>query len=534
MLIVYCDTCGVRIREEDLNAGLAIKSDEHSYCPKCAPSSATKNLPLKPPSVRMAAHPPATPATTSSSKLTPHRGSTTVTHARPATTRAPGPQNAKPSVAVILGVIGACCVLVAAFMAMKGGGSGQAASQRNSSVAAPVEKAVEAKLQEPAKTTQAATVQLSSVQVAPVQSTPDESAAPSKNEIQLRRQKADDELAQMRDGRAARLLTQAKSLRDGQASFSQMKEMLDAIEAALAAPEIAAAQAGWESGWRDGKQNWVALSPEQYSTTGGAQVDKLPDQSLRLSGNNPEKDTLTLKARSTLSQITAIRLEAMSDPGFNGGGPGRSDNGNIVLTTFAVSATPENGAEQPLPFKSASAEFSQKDFPIANTIDSNPESGWGVMPKLGMTHNAVFELQQPLALDAKTQLNVTIASTSPHHRHVIGRLRVSVTSSATPTQLLHFGPDIAAAIEKPADARTADERKRITASFLLQANVNSSAQQKLNQLRTAMGPLQEYERALTHVIQTNRESPAAAEAKKLIEELKPFIESPICGMLRGL
>lgn len=89
--------------------------------------------------------------------------------------------------------------------------------------------------------------------------------------------------------------------------------------------------------------NWVVLNPETFTSSAGATMTKQPDLSLLVSGLLPETDTYTVTAGTTLTNITGIRLEALTDPSLPLNRPGRqSQSGNFVLSEFLVDIVPGN------------------------------------------------------------------------------------------------------------------------------------------------------------------------------------------------
>jgi hypothetical protein len=83
--------------------------------------------------------------------------------------------------------------------------------------------------------------------------------------------------------------------------------------------------------------NWIVLDPLSFSATSGATMSELADHSLLVSGVLQNTDIYTITAPTTLTGITGIRLEALTDPSLPFGGPGRQpDNGNFVLSEFSV------------------------------------------------------------------------------------------------------------------------------------------------------------------------------------------------------
>lgn len=108
---------------------------------------------------------------------------------------------------------------------------------------------------------------------------------------------------------------------------------------------------------------WVTLDPISFSAVGqnadgtvnAGQTPTLTEQdggagetndnSILVTGNNPDKATYTVVAETNLTGITGFRLDVIEDarlPADNTtaseNGPGRSANGNIVLREFSVDA----------------------------------------------------------------------------------------------------------------------------------------------------------------------------------------------------
>src|SRR5262249_54104526 len=134
-------------------------------------------------------------------------------------------------------------------------------------------------------------------------------------------------------------------------------------------PMVDAAQAAWEKTVGVEKQiiAWTALDPGEVRSKGGATLTKLKDLSILASGPNPNTEVYTVTAATDLAGITAIRLEVLPDDSLTARGPGRSINGNLVLTNVRLFVI-EEGKEKAVKLVSASADFSQKDFPVANAL----------------------------------------------------------------------------------------------------------------------------------------------------------------------
>ena len=145
------------------------------------------------------------------------------------------------------------------------------------------------------------------------------------------------------------------------------------------------AQAKWEERFRKTVMaDWVPVEPWEISSQGGASFKKLEDKSVLAGGANPDKDTYEITLKTSLRNLTGIRLEALTDDSLPGKGASRGTNGNFVLTAFeaeaqAADASQEPGPGQGLdwgnwsllgPFKAASAkEVFEKAFISESAID---------------------------------------------------------------------------------------------------------------------------------------------------------------------
>ena len=237
----------------------------------------------------------------------------------------------------------------------------------------------------------------------------------------------------------------------------KIKEFRDAIallEAKLKGPlpETDAAQADWEkSPSRNGNKTvWKVLSLAKLRSKGGATLKALDDKSYLAEGLNPAAESYTFTFASDLPKITAIRVEALADASFPEKGPGRSANGNFVMT--GVRVTLDEGKTKTVGIKAASADFSQKEYPVAN-LAGKSGAGWGIHPEVGKDHWAVVELAEPIATPG-TEVTVQLQFNSPFGQHQFGRFRVSATDSTTPHVQGGTPPKIEVILKTPADMRS--------------------------------------------------------------------------------
>jgi hypothetical protein len=180
---------------------------------------------------------------------------------------------------------------------------------------------------------------------------------------------------------------------------------------------------------------WVVLEPLEAKSKGGASFKPLEDGSLLVAGENPKNDAWTFTARTSLSAITAVRVEALKDAALKKGGPGRADNGNFALTDFRVTAKPADGksAAVRVNLVGARATFEQNsgNLSAAASIDADRGTGWAVDPEVGKDHAALFEFAEPVGFPGGTVL-VFEFEFNANVRHAIGRPRLAIAARPRP------------------------------------------------------------------------------------------------------
>ncbi len=251
-----------------------------------------------------------------------------------------------------------------------------------------------------------------------------------------------------------------ESMRGSQADRERLAEELASYERET----LPANQSAWEA--QQSAQSWTPLAVESVQSTAGTQFTLLEDGSWLASGENPDKEQLTILARTPLETLTALRLEVLPDDSLSAQGPGRAVNGNFVLSEFrasATSTTDEAPAAQPLAFTVAQADFSQDGWHVGGAIDDNPATGWAVMPAFGKPHVAVFELGADVQHAESAALTLELAQ-EYGAQHTIGRFRLLATSAPRPVQLEGLPPSIGA-ILAIASAERNDAQRAELASY---------------------------------------------------------------------
>jgi hypothetical protein len=174
------------------------------------------------------------------------------------------------------------------------------------------------------------------------------------------------------------------------------------------------------------------LVPTEFKSAAGA-TGKIAADGIVLVGGNRAKDTYTLKAVVPAGvEPKAIRLDVLPDPSLPAQGPGRSDGGNFVVSTFTVASGAPGSAETPTAakFTGAKADFEQASYGVAGALDADPNTGWAIAGGTGKEHAATFTLAPDAKIPAGAPLTITIDQQFPDGMHGVGKFRVSIVHMA--------------------------------------------------------------------------------------------------------
>ncbi|MDQ1473866.1 MAG: hypothetical protein QOJ99_5346 [Bryobacterales bacterium] len=223
-------------------------------------------------------------------------------------------------------------------------------------------------------------------------------------------------------------------------------------------PDWEARMSQWETSVANNQPEWQVVRPEVDDiSTGGQKYIPQEDGSLLAQGYAPTKHTVKLTAKTTLKNITAFRLELMTDPNLPLGGPGRSIKGSGALSEFRVEAAPAETPDKPQPVKMARATadinlpetplepvfFDKTDKkrvtgPVEFAIDGKDETAWGIDAGPGLRNQprkAVFNAAEPITGSGETILTFYLKqnaggwNSDDNQNNNLGRVRLSVTNA---------------------------------------------------------------------------------------------------------
>lgn len=214
--------------------------------------------------------------------------------------------------------------------------------------------------------------------------------------------------------------------------------------------------------------SWYVPHLRSMKSAGGATLQEQSDGSIRVTGKNPDQETLTIEVETHLPEIRGIRIEALRDSQSVRGGPGRASNGNFALSDVTVHVVPRTAGakEQKVSLVRPRASFEQNGFPAAATIDADPKSAWAIDPRFGEDHALALDLEPPLPGSSQgLTLRITL-SFQNNTGHGMSRPRLALTSQASADlQGSWISEAAASALSVPASQRTASQRDALLRWF---------------------------------------------------------------------
>ncbi len=219
--------------------------------------------------------------------------------------------------------------------------------------------------------------------------------------------------------------------------LDELDQKIAALEQRLMRPDAAADrdQSEWEA--RADFDNWRLITPLRAGSTAGTRLLVQADGSVLAAGVNPPVDQQVFEFTVPAgASVTGLRLEARLDGSMRNGGPGRSANGNALLTFVSAARYDSAGAHEILTLSRAGADYSQPGFAVAGAIDTAPRTGWAVAGEhQNEARSAVFELTRPAKFAPGDRLEIKLFYGSPFPRHVFGRVRFAVTGQPSPARV---------------------------------------------------------------------------------------------------
>ena len=149
-------------------------------------------------------------------------------------------------------------------------------------------------------------------------------------------------------------------------------------------------------------------------------------------GPKPPTDTYTIRFKTELETITALRLEAVTFDELPRSGPGRDPSGGFVVSEIEV----KDVAGRPLALRNATASTPDTgDFTAAAAIDGRAgEGGWALGQADGEGHRLVVELRAPVVREGETTTLTLVVHQNAGGLRTLGRLKLSGSSDPLPVR----------------------------------------------------------------------------------------------------
>lgn len=182
--------------------------------------------------------------------------------------------------------------------------------------------------------------------------------------------------------------------------------------------EADARQAQWEKTFNTAA-SWRSVKVVS-ATAEKASLKVQDDGQIIADGETAPTETYSIRLTPDNRPISTLRVELLPDERFPKKGPGRSVNGNVVLTEAKVEIAAKSVA-----IASATADFSQDTFPAANAIDGKSNTGWAIDPREGEAHELILALAMPVV--SQDEIVLTLEFRSIFASHQPGRFRVTAS-----------------------------------------------------------------------------------------------------------
>src|SRR5688572_28788285 len=248
--------------------------------------------------------------------------------------------------------------------------------------------------------------------------------------------------------------------------------------------------ADWEKSVKDDQPEWVVLTPEEFGDPGGgAKYNLLKDNSVLCNGYAPTKLTTRFVAKTTLTNISAVRLEVLTDPNLPRNGPGRSYKGTFGLTEFKLEvASPDSPTNRTkAKFAKATTDYEMEKTPlepnfydkstnarfvgpIRYALDDRDTTAWDIDAGPGLRNQdrkAVFQLATNISNAEGSILRFSIVqnhggwNSDDHMNNLIGRFRISVTGADGEVKADPLPKKVREILDIPAEKRSPSQQATV-------------------------------------------------------------------------
>lgn len=218
-----------------------------------------------------------------------------------------------------------------------------------------------------------------------------------------------------------------------------------------------------------GKLDWKPQTPLAARSTVGTPLTIEDDKSVTPGGRNPIADTYEVTIPAALAEVTAIRLEPISDPRFQGDEVARAGSTFYIGEIEVLGATDASTTPQPLRVaRVRSAGSTELGHPPSAVIDGDLATTVAFARKRGGGLSLVLAEPWRGGADSRLTVRVKHSPTNPYQN--LGRFRLSVHDLADPDGNPSSVPEaVQTAVKVPEAKRTAAHTRDIAAYYRMVA-----------------------------------------------------------------
>ncbi|MCP4192262.1 MAG: DUF1553 domain-containing protein [Planctomycetaceae bacterium] len=250
---------------------------------------------------------------------------------------------------------------------------------------------------------------------------------------------------------------------DQRVLLEKVNREIESLEALLkhANPDWREQMGRWEESVKNDQPEWTVVKITNKPGDNGVRYYFYDDGSLRAASYAPTQWTAEFTGSTQVSEVTAFKLEQLTDPNLPCSGPGRSIYGMSALSEFQIKASDPNDSTKIVKaeFSKATADFSNEDRllepefqserrqskdgdtrhygPVEFAIDGDADTAWGIDAGPGrrnVPREAVFVLQEPFRFADGMKLEIGLQqahggdNSDDNQNFNLGRFRLSVTA----------------------------------------------------------------------------------------------------------
>jgi mono/diheme cytochrome c family protein len=236
--------------------------------------------------------------------------------------------------------------------------------------------------------------------------------------------------------------------------------------------------------WKDEQASkiirWEILKPTKAESSLPLLTPQ-PDNSILSTGDVSKRDVYDITFRTDLAGVTAIRLEALTHPSLPKNGPGRTWYEG-PFGDFFLSELLTNVDGKPIKIASADQTFAAGVYNAGKAIDGDPQTGWSVSGQVGVPHNAVFRLEQPIPAGNSLHIRMIFEK---YYAAALGRFRISISKDPRAAKA-YPSAEIEDLLATPLPQRPADAETRLRRWFASTTPQLAAARAEIDKLRSAM------------------------------------------------